>query len=420
MRTFAIVAACAALAASAANATEQKKPDVPLTEKIAAAASEHRQKLNFDGKTFSGPAWDALVSEGKSEQFFLLGEEHGIAENPKFAAALFKALQPDYSRFMIEVSPPMATALDEAARGGVDGLKKMYATPGSEPAFYGMREEAQLLADVVKTARTKDVVLWGADYEVGGDRLLISELQKKSKPEAAEKALAALKAASDASWAQYETTHNPQFIYSFTGDPALVRAVRDAWPKRDAETSKILQTLEETFEINRLWVAGKGYASNERRSAFMRANFIDYWKAEKASRRTPKVFAKFGASHLVRGRNNSEVFDLGALIPEVAALEGKTAFRLLVLPGAGSRTAVFNPSTWRYEPGEPRNDYAEGLEPIVGAAFSDAFTLIDLRPLRPLLGRWREGTNPELMRVVHGFDAVLVLSGSTPSSNLRD
>jgi hypothetical protein len=61
----------------------------------------------------------------------------------------------------------------------------------------------------------------------------------------------------------------------------------------------------------------------------------------------------------------------------------------------------------------------EGLEPILGAADPDAFTLIDLRPLRPLLGRWREDTHPELMRVVHGFDALLVLSGSTSSTNLR-
>jgi hypothetical protein len=69
-------------------------------------------------------------------------------------------------------------------------------------------------------------------------------------------------------------------------------------------------------------------------------------------------------------------------------------------------------------PAPPKDDYMQGLEPILAAAHPDAFTLIDLRPLRPLLGRWREGTDPELMRVVHGFDAVLVLSGSTPSSNL--
>jgi hypothetical protein len=52
-------------------------------EKITKGAIEHRLQLGFDGNTFSGPAWDRLVTEGAAAQFFLVGEEHGIAENPK-------------------------------------------------------------------------------------------------------------------------------------------------------------------------------------------------------------------------------------------------------------------------------------------------------------------------------------------------
>jgi len=92
----------------------------------------------------------------------------------------------------------------------------------------------------------------------------------------------------------------------------------------------------------------------------------------------------------------------------------------LVLPGVGSNAAVFNPMEWRYEAQPAKDSYGKGLESILSAAYPDAFTLIDLRPLRPLVGTWREGTTTyDLMRTVHGFDAVLVLSGSTPSSNLR-
>ena len=70
--------------------------------------------------------------------------------------------------------------------------------------------------------------------------------------------------AATASWAQYQETRNPQFIFSFAGDPALARSLRDAWPGRDVEYSAILDTLEETLAINRLWVEGQGSASNER------------------------------------------------------------------------------------------------------------------------------------------------------------
>jgi hypothetical protein len=114
----------------------------------------------------------------------------------------------------------------------------------------------------------------------------------------------------------------------------------------------------------------------------------------------------------------TEVYDLGSLLPELAALEGSRIFNLLVLPGKDSRAAVLDPTTMRYVAGEPKDSYVEGLELITDQVAPDAFTLIDLRPLRPLLSRIREGVHPELMRTVHGYDALLVMSGSTPSSNL--
>jgi hypothetical protein len=261
-------------------------------------------------------------------------------------------------------------------------------------------------------------VLWGVDYEVGGDRLLIAKLEAKKKPKQAAAALEALRAASTEAWAKHEAERSPQYIFSFSGDPALVRAVRDAWPRRDAETSTILDTLEETLEINRLWVNDRGYDSNVRRSALLRANFLRHWKSELDAGRNPKVFAKLGSSHLMRGRNSTETYDIGTMAPEIAAMDGGRVFHLLVLPGKGSPVAVFDPVQWRYNPSTPKDDYGAGLGPIVDAAYPDAYTLIDLRPLRPILGRWREGTHPELMRMVHGFDMLLVMSGSTASQNL--
>jgi hypothetical protein len=405
-----------ALATIAPAMAQTPAPQPSVAERLSIETKANRLKLDYDGNAFSGPAWDRLVAEGKAAQFFLLGEEHGIAENPKLAGQLFSTLaQAGYSKFVIEVSPPIATELDAAARKGVSGLAKQYARPGGEPAFFGMKEETEMLAIARAAVKGSAPVFWGVDYEVGGDRLLIAKLEAKSKPESARKALAALKDASDASWAKYASERNPQYIFSFSGDPKLVTALRDAWPKRDKETEGILDTLQQTLEINALWVAGKGYQSNVQRSTFMRTNLLKHWKAELAAGRSPRVFAKMGASHLMRGRNSTETYDIGTLAPELAAMEGGQAFSVLILPGKGSMTAVFDPVKWSYEPAPPKDGYMSGLDPIIDAAYPDAFTLIDLRPLRTLLGRWREGTSPELMRIVHGFDMVLVMSGSTPS-----
>lgn len=396
-------------------------PDAPPAwiGRLTEAAKANALKLDYAGGVFSGPAWDKLVAEGKAAQFLLVGEEHGIAENPKLMGQLFETLaKGGYSKFVIEVSPPMAEALDGAAKTGLPGLKALYANEGGEPAFFGMQEEAEMLARVRKAVPIATPVFWGVDYEVGGDRLLVTKLEAMTKPKAAQDALAKLRAASKASWDKYYAEKNPQFIFSFGGDPALVRAVRDAWPQRSAEASSILTTLEETLEINRMWVGGKGFDSNVRRSDNMRANFLAHWNKVRAQKASSKMFTKMGLSHLVRGRNMSEVYDIGALVPELAMIEGVKSLQVGILSGKGTSTAVFDPVTWRYSPSAPKADDIKGLEPLYAAAHADAFTLIDLRPLRAIVGRWREGTDLELVRMVHGLDMLLIMSGSTASVNI--
>jgi hypothetical protein len=388
-------------------------------ERIASAAAANRQRLAYDGGTFAGAGWEMLVARGRAAQFFLLGEEHGIAENPKLAAQLFTTLAPaGYSRVAIEISGPMATAFDDAlTEGGADALNRMLTAPESRVAFFGMREEAAWLA-AARRAVPRGRFLWGTDYETAADRHLLAILRAKRKPAAAEAALARLEAASAAGWARYEATHDLLQIPAFSGDPALVQAVREAWPQPDAEADRVLDTLAETFAINRLWAERRGWESNERRGAFMRANFLRHWRAEKSAGRAPKVFLKYGASHMVRGRNHTETFDLGSLLPEIAALEGGHAFHLLVLPGAGSPLASIDPATFTYTSSNEQGTYVTDLEPILSQAYPDAMTLFDTHALRPLLGSSRTPATADLMRAVHGFDAILVMTGSTASSNL--
>lgn len=390
-------------------------------ERVTAAAIEHRLRLEFDGKMFSGPAWDRLVAEGAAAQFFLLGEEHGIAENPRLAAQLFSELSGHgYAKLAIEISPTMAWLLDDTlAAGGLDGLRALYSQPGGEPAFYGMAEEAEMLAAVRAAAPAGKPVLWGTDYEVAGDRQLIQLLEKADKPPAAEAALAALAKASAASWAEYEKTGSPMHIFSFAGDPALVRAVREAWPQPDPRSAVILNTLEKTLGINNLWTQRKGSESNAARAALQRENFLRYWHAEQQSGQAPKVMAKYGASHIVRGLSQTAVFDLGTLIPEIAAMGGGHSFSLAVMPGAGASIAGLNPTTWSYEPRPAEGGYIKDIKPLMDAAFEDQFTLIDLAALRPVIGMNRGQLKDELFRVIHGFDMLLVLSGSTPAGEFE-
>ena len=126
--------------------------------------------------------------------------------------------------------------------------------------------------------------------------------------------------------------------------------------------------------------------------------------------------AKFGASHLVRGLNMNHTWDLGALISELAQIEGLSSVSVLVLLGADSNIARFDPTRWTYVPAPANDGYAKGLHPIVDAAFDDHFTLIKLAPLRAQIAKHSSKLGSQLLQAVMGFDYVLVMTGSRPSS----
>jgi len=422
--------------------TPPAKPKPPLGERLMAEAEKHRWPVSFDGGTASGPGFERLVSEGEAARFFLVGEEHGLAQVPALVGSLLTALKPaGYSRLGVEVSPPGARALDQAARGGVEGLRRFYAESPPGPAFYTMREEAEMLARVRAAFPGERPLLFGLDYEVLLDRMLIAALGAKA-PASAGLAMAALESAADDAWAAYEKTRDIGKVFSFSGDPALVRAVRAAWKRPDPASEEILETLEQTLVINRHQTQKRYFQSNDSRAQFNRANWAKLWAVEGGDMHPaqpvrvpcvdtltgdthpagcmspPKMMFKFGAGHMVRGRSMTEVYDIASLVSETAALRGEHSFHLLVVPLDG-RQAALNPETMRYVEAPVSTIEEMALEPLVGAVLPGVSTLIDLRPLRPLMSASVTQTaDPRLARVVHGYDAVLFVRDARASGNL--
>lgn len=405
--------------APAPAAPEPAKPKPTLAQRLAAEAPKHQLAMDYDGRTWSGPGLDWLVKEGSDAQFFLLGEEHGLAQVPALVGQLLPALKPaGYTRLGLEVSPPAARALDKAAAAGPDGLKRYFAQVDKGPAFYTMKEEAGMLAAVRAAFPGKSPLLFGLDYEIILDRPFIAALKARA-PTAARVPLAALEAASLASWAAYASTKDIGKIFCFSGDPALVEAVMAAWPDPDPASAEILETLHQSLIINGHQTAGRYFLSNDSRAQFNRANWARLWRAETAAGRQPRCFFKFGAGHMVRGRSMTEVFDIASIVAETAALMGGHSFHLAVVPLDGGRQAVLNPETVTY--GEvPVETVAEmGLEPLASLVPPATSMLFDMRPLRRLMSASVTATaDPRLTRVVHGYDAVLFVRGATPSGNL--
>jgi hypothetical protein len=407
-------------AQTAAPPPKDATPPLTVTARLIARAQQNFHPIELANGALAGAGWDLILRESMQSEFVLIGEEHGTAEIPWLTATLFKALVPSgYNRLAIELSDPVAQDLDNAARSGISGLETFARQWGPGPAFYNWRPEAELLAEARGAVRGRERVIWGLDYEVACDRRLLARLAPKVPP-AARAAFGALESQSAAGWAEWRKTGNPAVIPTFALDPALAKALREAWPRPDPDSAVILDTLEATLEINRVQQTS-GWASNRARAEFNRKSLIRLLAAENG-KRPPKVIFKFGSNHMFRGTTWTGMFDIGSLAPEVAALRGGKSFHLLVGGGAESVHGVLDPTNFRL-----KSEPADMLAPEFGLGFlldtlpSKGLYVLDLRPLRRIVSNsaaLHELNNSEAVRVIQGFDAVLVWNGATATSLL--
>jgi hypothetical protein len=424
--TGAAALAAAPLVTSVARA---QTPPAPLTQaviqqRLVDTAKQNLYPMAFDGSRFSGPGWDFLQKESAAAEFVLFGEEHGMAETPLLAKELFLSLRPHgFDTLAIEISPPIAQDLDMAARKGVEGIESFVRANYPGPAFYNWKTEAELIAAVRASVPLKRDVLWGLDYEVGCDRQLIKRLWNKAgrQKNALGSSLTKLDTASQDAWKAWRETKDPSKLFTFSGDPQLVRDIRAAWKKPDADLESVLATLEETLEINKLWVENKGYASNERRSGNIRKNFVAHLNRAAAEGRKPKAMIKMGESHVMRGLNWTAGYDVGSLVHEVATLRGGKAFALCCGGGIGSHHGITDPTVFSTQDA-PVDMFEEmGLGFLANAVTQPGPMVIDARPLRARIAgptTFAALASPEAAKVIFSFDAVVVWNGSTATRQL--
>jgi hypothetical protein len=312
----------------------------------------------------------------------------------------------------IELSPIIAQDIEAAARrNGLQGIVDFFSGPDTWSPVY-LREEAQFLAAVIHAAPRSERVLWGLDREIFSDRYLISRLEARV-PQRARESFSRLKEASTTAWAQ----QNP---FLFSQDPALVSAVRAAWPNPDRESDMILRTLEESLAINAVARTGTAWDSSERRAQWMRNGLAERLREGRGCQ-SQKVMMKFGYNHMIRGANYVNIFDLGTMPDEVAALSGGRAFHIIVLPGPGSRQAVLGPGrSFVSVSSDEFDEFRAGdqrLTRVLSNANATGHEVIDLRALRPLAMRGLEGWNPDVVRTIHGYDAAVIWKGARASSS---
>ncbi len=399
-----------------ARAQQQTTPQARLLE----ALRGNRLPLTMSATAApAGRGWDWLVQQSRDARFTLIGEEHGVAETAQLSAALFKALRASgYSRMAIELSPIVAEDIEAAAkRNGLQGILAFHARPDTWSPMY-LREEAQFIASVVSGAPRNERVLWGLDREIFSDRYLISRLEPRV-PRRARDSFSRLKDASTSAETRRQQNQGPPFLFSGQ-DPAIVSAVRAAWPNPDRESDAILRTLQESLAINAVAQTGTAWDSSERRAQWMRNSLAERLREERGHA-SPKVMMKFGYNHMIRGANYVNIFDVGAMTDEVAQLSGGRAFHIIVLPGSGSRQAVLGRGrSFVSVSSDEFDEFRAGdqrLTRVLSNANATGHEVIDLRALRPLAMRGLESWNSDVVRTIYGYDAAVIWKGAHASSS---
>ncbi|MCI0434000.1 MAG: hypothetical protein L0271_10155 [Gemmatimonadetes bacterium] len=391
-----VIAGCGTTATAAAQAG--------TVDSLLAA---HRRTLSLEAGRLSGEGARWLLDEMSGVQFVLIGESHNEAETPAFTAALLAALRERHGfRYLALENGPTA----------MEGIAAAMAAGGEAGAFEWARQyrhalqfwtdaEVEAIARVVE-AEGEDGV-WGLDQEWGA--LHVLDRLREIAPDASARALVDGTRGRVSAVEAERTSDGDRWI----PEPASsgeIEALRAAFaPAAGSAADTLLGRLALSARIYGMRSGRVGYyESNDLRERSMKTEFMRrYTLARVAGDAQPRVVLKFGHWHSIRGANWGHVHSLGNFLSELAQSAGQRTFHLAVhgLNQPGRHWTLAD-----YE------DYA----PIARASHIDAWTVIDLRPLRPYAaGNRLPGLTDELHRVIFGFDAVLVIGGLSPASRER-
>ncbi len=384
---------------------------------LVAALKEHSSPFSFNAGVLAGEGFDFLYEEAAKSPFFLIGEDHGIAEIPLFTAALFRQVRElDYHYFATETGPFTATLLEDMASAGEwkEQFRAFYRSfPFSIP-FYSWWEECEILQSVLKNRPSEDPVIWGLDQEFAGSfRMFFQKLEEEATSDEARALAKTYFDLAQKTFQEMMESRNPansmltklkptdfeRLKTTFTGQPEAIRLIRE---------------LEESLEIYQLWFVGEGHRSNHLRAEMMKRHFWEYYR--EAIERDPelKIMFKFGANHIYRGLNGTNVYDIGNFVSELASQQGKSSFHLYVIGRKGTQNA-YTPfskeESDRQKTYDPRK-YLDRIDfnPVLDATSDADWSVLDLRPLRKLLhGRQIREVDEGLRRLIFSYDAVLVI-----------
>jgi hypothetical protein len=393
--------AAAPMAALAQPAPVATAPAAPDLEALIAGATH---ELSFTGGELSGPGAAFLNQATARSQFVLIGESHFDHDTPQFAQALFHMLQREHGFDHLVVEQD-GVGIEDALAPGVRGDPQAIANLARRyPTLLGFAsdQDLELLADV--GARTKGPhPIWGVEQAQGAVRYL-EELDRLAPTPAVRALIAPLLAEARRDDARATLGKFLAEDRTTLSHLQAVQAAFKAEPGSRADT--LLTALVKSAEIYSYYVRAvsgepTGLLNNTVRESWLKAGFVQRYRAEASSDRPLKAMFKFGGEHMFRGLDPVSAFPIGNFAHEFAIANGMEAYGVLVVPTGTYAKLGDYPAYERLllPKGEP-------TRPVV----------VDLRSLRNYQRFFRAKVAVEdqwLFRaLINGYDAIVILPNS--------
>ncbi|HEX7677554.1 MAG TPA: hypothetical protein VF713_05480 [Thermoanaerobaculia bacterium] len=369
------------------------EPEIPLQTALEA----NRFPIALADGKLSGSGMEVIAGSATTAQFVMISEPHNSRRVPEWTTALFEYLhRADSFNYLAVENGAAIMDLYSKDRDHDAAVRTGRRYPNG--LQFTTDQELTMFADVAKISTAKSAPLWGVDRPTG----VLETFERLSAIAATAEARKAAEAmaAEARPYEQERYGKNVSYLAEIAPErlELFARTYR-AVPGSEAEflVRQLITAVRNIRDFRDAATRGTGYLSNLEREEIMKELFIrDYRRAERGGDKSPRVLLKLGHWHLIRGMSWGHVFTLGNFVSELAASHGL---------GSLSIGVFLNNPTGDYGVLSSGADY----KPLADAALADGDTLIDVRPLRPLVHSGRVKVNAEMERVIFGFDLVLLM-----------
>jgi hypothetical protein len=379
-----------------------------LGEKLASI----RYDLRVDQGALVGSGANVLAQAVSQAQYVLIGEDHFTREIPVFTSAICGLAAPGgLAGMALEVSPE-AAAFAESTFGQPDRWAQMVSLTKQYPsslAFLDSKQENDLVDTCAHLSHNPSFHLWGLDQTfLGSAGWLINKMLAAHPGPSAKAALNKLKllAQEDSAQALSAGQYAPLFLMSGSSDQALQATAPAIKQDGGPAVQKMFHELVLSHEIYS--VQGRGGDGNFMRARLLKQNFRMAVQSLPPTEQNKKIIVKFGEWHLYRGFNPLHHLDLGNYIAEHADVDGKQSLSICVLGAKGVHRAYGKygqqSTTETFSSIDDR--WYHWMAPVIAGQLPNSWTLYDLRKLR---FQNLAGVDPDLARVIDGYDLLVVI-----------